>query len=133
MLARIRAARENESGFTLIELLIVIVILGVLSGIVVFSVQGVTSRGAAAACQSDVASVQVATEAYYAKIGSYPANTAALVTEHFLKAEPTAEVVTTTAGVVVANPLCSTLRACNSKTRAVPRPMCWDHVAGLTR
>jgi len=25
------------------------------------------------------------------------------------------------------------LRACNSKTRTVPRPMCWDHVAGLTR
>ena len=47
MLARIRAARENESGFTLIELLIVIVILGVLSGIVVFSVSGITSRGKA--------------------------------------------------------------------------------------
>ena len=52
MLARIRAARENESGFTLIELLIVIVILGVLSGIVVFSVSGITNRGNKAACKA---------------------------------------------------------------------------------
>ena len=67
MLARIRATRENESGFTLIELLIVIVILGVLAGIVVFSVAGITDRGNLAACKSDVATVRVASEAYYAK------------------------------------------------------------------
>jgi prepilin-type N-terminal cleavage/methylation domain-containing protein len=109
MRARIQAARENESGFTLVELLIVIVILGVLAGIVVFSVSGITGRGAAAACKSDVASVQVATEAYYAKNGSYPADVAALVTANFLKAAPTAETITTTAGVVTSNPLCSTL------------------------
>ena len=24
------------------------------------------------------------------------------------------------------------VRACDSRTRTVPRPMCWDHVAGLT-
>lgn len=71
MLARIRAARESESGFTLIELLIVIVILGVLAGIVVFSVSGINKRGDAAACKADVASVTVASEAYYAKTGGY--------------------------------------------------------------
>ena len=66
MLARIRTARENESGFTLIELLIVIVILGVLSGIVVFSVSGITGRSQAAACKTDLATVQTASEAYNA-------------------------------------------------------------------
>lgn len=71
MLARIRAARENESGFTLIELLIVIVILGVLSGIVVFSVSGITDNSAKAACKADVNIVQVASEAYYAQKGIY--------------------------------------------------------------
>jgi general secretion pathway protein G len=108
MFERVRAARENESGFTLIELLIVIVILGVLSGIVVFSVAGITSRGKKAACMSDVASVQVATEAFYAQTGAYPANVAALV-PLFLKAAPTGEVITTAAGVVTSNPTCASL------------------------
>jgi len=75
MLARIRAARENESGFTLVELLIVIVILGVLAGIVVFSVAGITDRGNLSACKSDLATVRVASEAYNAQTGKYAAGT----------------------------------------------------------
>ena len=35
----------TEEGFTLIELMIVIVILGVLAGIVIFAVGGITDRG----------------------------------------------------------------------------------------
>jgi general secretion pathway protein G len=67
MLERIREAKRNdEDGFTLIELLIVIVILGVLAGIVVFSVQGIQDRGQKASCKADVATVQTAEEAYYA-------------------------------------------------------------------
>ena len=109
MLARIHDARTNESGFTLVELLIVIVILGVLAGIVVFSVQGITSRGKAAACKSDIASVQVASEAYYALNKAY-VDTPALVTANLLKAAPTQETVSvsTTTGAVTASPLCST-------------------------
>ena len=71
MFARIRDARENESGFTLVELLIVIVILGVLSGIVVFSVAGITNNSAVVACKSDKKMVEVASEAYYAQTGHY--------------------------------------------------------------
>jgi prepilin-type N-terminal cleavage/methylation domain-containing protein len=88
MLARIRAARENESGFTLIELLIVIVILGVLSGIVVFSVSGITGRSQAAACKTDLATVQTASEAYNAanKVplagGGYAISSAVLATAY---------------------------------------------------
>jgi general secretion pathway protein G len=79
MRARIQAARENESGFTLIELLIVIVILGVLSGIVVFSVSGISDRGNTAACAASLKTVQVASEAYYAKEGHYAENMEAFV------------------------------------------------------
>ena len=76
---RLRAARQNQSGFTLIELLIVIVILGVLAGIVVFAVGGITDRGKVSACKADVKSVEVAAEAAYAQNGVYPANIAAMV------------------------------------------------------
>jgi general secretion pathway protein G len=71
VLQRLRDARRNDEGFTLIELLIVIVILGVLAGIVVFAVNGITDRGQLAACRADVKTVQVASEAYYAKNGSF--------------------------------------------------------------
>ncbi|HEV8558801.1 MAG TPA: prepilin-type N-terminal cleavage/methylation domain-containing protein [Actinophytocola sp.] len=71
MLERMREARRNESGFTLIELLIVIVILGVLAGIVVFAVNGIQNKGEVNACQSNVKTVTVAAEAYYAQKGSY--------------------------------------------------------------
>jgi prepilin-type N-terminal cleavage/methylation domain-containing protein len=94
MLQQLRTARKNESGFTLIELLIVIVILGVLSGIVVFAVQGINDRGNAAACKTDKSSVITAVEAFYAKNGSYPANYADLTTapDQFLRAAPTATI-----------------------------------------
>ncbi|HJQ44869.1 MAG TPA: prepilin-type N-terminal cleavage/methylation domain-containing protein [Amycolatopsis sp.] len=61
-------------GFTLVELLIVIVILGVLAAIVVFSVVGITDRGKTAACQSDKATLTSAVEAFYAKHQYYPPN-----------------------------------------------------------
>ncbi len=78
MFQRAMAKRRDESGFTLIELLIVIVILGILAAIVVFAVGGITDRGNKSACKSDQKSVEVAQEAYYAKNGSYAADTAAL-------------------------------------------------------
>jgi general secretion pathway protein G len=70
MLERMREARRNESGFTLIELLIVIVILGVLAGIVVFAVNGIQNKGEVNACQSNVKTVTVAAEAFYAQKGA---------------------------------------------------------------
>jgi prepilin-type N-terminal cleavage/methylation domain-containing protein len=63
---------RNEEGFTLIELMIVIVILGVLAGIVLFAVGGITDRGTSAACKTDVSTIETGVEAYFAKVGSYP-------------------------------------------------------------
>lgn len=68
---RARQAHRADGGFTLIELLLVIVILGVLSAIVVFSVKGISDRGDLAACKSEVKTVATAEEAYYAKTGGY--------------------------------------------------------------
>ncbi|HEU5270485.1 MAG TPA: prepilin-type N-terminal cleavage/methylation domain-containing protein [Jatrophihabitans sp.] len=90
MLQRIRKVRAVEAGFTLIELLIVVVILGVLAGIVVFAVSAFNNDGVTAACRSDVKNVEIASEAYYAKTGTWAANIAALAppNSNYLKEAP---------------------------------------------
>lgn len=62
-----RTPNGPESGFTLIELLIVIVVLGVLAAVVVFSVSGITDVGQASACKSDRQAVVTAEEAIRAR------------------------------------------------------------------
>lgn len=88
-LARLRAARRDDRGFTLIELLIVIIILGVLAAVVVFSVRGITDNGEEAACQTEIRTVETAVEAYYAENNAYPATVGALVGGGFLRDNPT--------------------------------------------
>jgi general secretion pathway protein G len=117
MLQQIRKAMKEEKGFTLIELLIVIVILGVLAAIVVFSVSGITDRGKTSACKADVATVTSAVEAYYAATPAagtpaYPADEAAATTAlvpKFLHSWPADVDYTWTAATgptVVGNPAC---------------------------
>jgi prepilin-type N-terminal cleavage/methylation domain-containing protein len=64
---RVRRVREDQGGFTLIELMIVIIILGILAGVVIFSVNGITNRGEVAACKTDLRSIETAVEAYSAQ------------------------------------------------------------------
>jgi len=78
-----------QKGFTLVELLVVIVIIGILSAVVVFAVNGVTDRGQTAACKTDKRTLKTAAEASFAKNGVYPTNEAALVTGHFLESQST--------------------------------------------
>jgi len=77
-IAAAKAARENNEGFTLIELLIVIVVLGILAGVVVFSLGNVTGSSAVAACQADGASLNTAITAYNAQNATALATTADL-------------------------------------------------------
>ena len=98
-----RANEESEGGFTLIELLIVIVVLGILAAIVIFSLTGVTGQSAVAACNTDAKSVETAVAAYEANpptgvaAGTAPTSISALVPA-YLHAAPTA----TTAPIVSA-------------------------------
>jgi prepilin-type N-terminal cleavage/methylation domain-containing protein len=98
MFDRVRAARNKEGGFTLIELLIVIVILGILAAVVVFSVKGIQDRGQVAACKAEFSTVSVAEEANYAKFTAW-ADGAGLVSHGFLRTPPT--LVTADAGTGV--------------------------------
>ena len=103
---RLAQARSTDDGFTLIELLIVVVILGVLSGIVVFAVSAFNNDGVLAACKTDRKSVETASEAYYAKSTATPAahapDMATLVTAGYLKSVPSSNKYAITYTVVPA-------------------------------
>lgn len=67
---------RTDEGFSLIELLIVIIVLGILATVVVFSVRGITDKGQDSACQEDARIMATAVEAYFAQEltgGSIPA------------------------------------------------------------
>jgi prepilin-type N-terminal cleavage/methylation domain-containing protein len=88
MLQRLRSSHRVDSGFTLIELLITVTILGVLAGIVVFSIQNFTNDGVTAACKTDKKNVEIASEAYRAKNTGYAADIATLVSANYLREAP---------------------------------------------
>ena len=60
-------------GFTLIELLVVIAIIGILSSIVMTSLNAARAKGRDAKRQSDVKQIQLALELYYDAQSVYPA------------------------------------------------------------
>jgi general secretion pathway protein G len=75
-----RRRRRGQEGFTLIELLVVIAVLAILAGIVIFNVTGVANRGSLAACQTDLKTIQTASDAFYndSNPHAYPGSVAAL-------------------------------------------------------
>ena len=75
---RRNSSEASENGFTLIELLIVIVVLGILAAIVVFSLTGVSGQSKQAACTSDAKSVEIAADAYQAAKSTFAPSVAAL-------------------------------------------------------
>ena len=79
----------TEGGFTLAELLIVMAVLGILAGIVVFALQGVSSSAAVAAGNSDFATVQTGISAYKIELGAFPAGVgSSVVTDNDLGDPP---------------------------------------------
>lgn len=68
---RVRGKSE-VGGFTLIELLVVISIIGLLSSIVLTSVNSARKKGRDARRIADIRQIQTALEFYYDKYGYYP-------------------------------------------------------------
>ena len=72
-----------KKGFTLIELLVVIAIIGILASIVLVSLNNARQSARDTKRISDMRSVSLALELYYANNGNYPLPTAASTWENF--------------------------------------------------
>lgn len=64
--------KGDSKGFTLIELLVVIAIIGVLSSVVLASLNSARARANNAKRQADIKQIQSALELYYNDHGQYP-------------------------------------------------------------
>lgn len=64
--------KKESRGFTLIELLVVIAIIGLLSSVVLASLNNARKKGRDARRVSDLKQLQVALELYYSDNGVYP-------------------------------------------------------------
>ena len=79
-----------KKGFTLIELLVVIAIIGILSSIVLASLNSARKKGRDARRVSDIKQLQLALELSYDANAKYPAGTsmASLATDSYIAAIP---------------------------------------------
>jgi prepilin-type N-terminal cleavage/methylation domain-containing protein len=66
------AAKNNKKGFTLIELLVVIAIIGLLSSVILASLNSARSKGRDAKRVADLHQIQLALELYYDNNNAYP-------------------------------------------------------------
>ena len=70
---------KTTRGFTLIELLVVIAIIGILSSVVLASLNTARVKARDTRRVSDIKSIQLALEFYYDTVGYYPTSIAPLV------------------------------------------------------
>ena len=68
--------KNRSKGFTLIELLVVIAIIGILSAVVLASLNTARCKGNDAAIQSDLSTIQTQAEIYYGGTGANTYGTA---------------------------------------------------------
>ena len=80
----------NEEGFSLIELVVGVVIIGALSTVTISSLDGLTHRASAVACNADVQTVKVAADAFMllSPDGKPASDLHTLVTAGYLAADP---------------------------------------------
>lgn len=70
----VSSSKLHEKGFTLIELLVVIAIIGVLSSIVLVSLNVAREKARDATRKQDITQLRKVLEMYYSEHGEYPAS-----------------------------------------------------------
>ncbi len=90
-------------GFTLIELLVVIAIIGILSAVVLASLNTARSRGNDASIQSNLSTVRVQAETYYGSNTASPNTYVGLCTESTVARAIAGAEAANGAGTVVCN------------------------------
>jgi prepilin-type N-terminal cleavage/methylation domain-containing protein len=80
--------RKTKAGFTLIELLVVIAIIGILSSVVLASLNSARRKSRDARRIADLKQIQVALELFYDSRASYPSSTSLLVGAGFIPQVP---------------------------------------------
>ncbi len=88
MLKKIRKMLKQQEGFTLVELMIVVVILGIISGIGIQQYGKVQDKARVSAHNANVKIITSAANMYLMVNDSIPANIDALVDGGFLDAVP---------------------------------------------
>lgn len=78
---------KRDRGFTLIELLVVIAIIGILSSVVLASLNSARQKSRDARRIGDIKQLQLALEMYYDSNNGYPTSTAALAPD-YIPVEP---------------------------------------------
>ena len=69
-----RSAQTTDSGFTLLELLVVILIIGLLTGIIGPRLMGQISRSEVTTARAQIAAFDKAVESYRLDMGQYPSS-----------------------------------------------------------
>lgn len=106
---------DRTRGFTLIELLVVVAIIGILSSVVLASLNSARQKGRDTRRISDIKQLQLALELYYDANSSYPTTTLATLAPTYISVIPTDPNPSTP---YVYAPLTSAGAACSASTCA---------------